>query len=128
MDELLTVEVRDDEGGVTVVVAGEIDIVTSVRLNRELLEVLHRDPPPRLVAVDLHEAPFMDTSGLAVLLSARRVAEESGSRLFVRSPSRAIAPARVGGAPASRLLVRSPGGAIARVLSVTGVEQLLLEP
>jgi anti-sigma B factor antagonist len=105
-EELLTIDVREDEGAVTFVVTGEIDIVTSVRLNRELLEVLNRVPPPPRVSVDLSDAPFMDTSGLAVLLSARRVAEESGSHLFVRSPSQAIA----------------------RVLAVTGLEQMLLEP
>ncbi len=97
---------HEEGGAVTLEVTGEIDIVTSVRLNRELRELLERVPPPPLVRVDLSAAPFMDTSGLAVLLSARRAAEQAGSHLFVRSPSKAIA----------------------RVLAVTGLEPLLLEP
>jgi anti-sigma B factor antagonist len=104
-DELLTIRVRDDGADVIVDVAGEIDIVTSVRLNREQRDVLERVPPPPVVRVDLSAAPFMDTSGLAVLLGARRTAAERGCRFVVSSPSHAIS----------------------RVLAVTGLEHLLLE-
>jgi anti-anti-sigma factor len=87
----------------TVHVVGEIDLSTSTRLNRELDMVLDR--APARLRIDLSETTFMDTTGVAVLLKARRRALELGCRLTVSSSSPAIT----------------------RLLEVTGVTALLTE-
>ena len=75
----------------TVTVAGEIDLASSTRINRELDMVFDRVPSPLIVRVDLAAVGYMDTSGVAVLLKARRRAQELGSRFTVISTSPAIA-------------------------------------
>jgi anti-anti-sigma factor len=81
----LDVQVSDDDGSTTVTVAGEIDLASSTRLNRELDTVLDRQP--RRLRIDLSAVPFMDTTGVAVLLKARRRSLEQGCRFSVSSAS-----------------------------------------
>ena len=71
----------------TVKVMGEIDLLTSVRLNREFDTVLDREPPPNWLRADLSQVSFMDTSGVAALLKARRRALELHVRFTVSSTS-----------------------------------------
>jgi anti-anti-sigma factor len=72
----------------TVVLVGEIDLVTTVRLDRALTSVL--DTPPEWLRLDLLDVSFMDTSGVAILLKARRRALETGCRFTVKSASPTI--------------------------------------
>lgn len=74
----------------TVVVAGEIDLATSTKLNRELDAVLDRVPAPMRLRIDLGAVGFMDTSGVAVLLKARRRAREARCRFTVTSTSHTL--------------------------------------
>src|SRR3954452_9098064 len=85
----LEVQVNDDDGSTTVTVAGEIDLASSTRLNRELDAVLDREPAR--LRIDLAAVPFMDTTGVAVLLKARRRALAQGCRFSVASASPALA-------------------------------------
>jgi anti-anti-sigma factor len=75
---------------VTATVVGEIDLATSTQLNRELDTALDCEPPPARLRIDLAQVNFMDTSGVAVLLKARRRALEVGARFSVSSTSPAI--------------------------------------
>ena len=86
----LEVTVARDGDIVVVTVVGEIDLVTSTRLNRELDSTLDHDPPPARLRIDLEQVTFMDTIGIAVLLKARRRALEAGARFSVISTSPAI--------------------------------------
>jgi anti-anti-sigma factor len=52
--------------------------------------VLDREPPPIRLRLDLAQVGFMDTTGVAVLLKARRRALEVGSRFSVASSSPTI--------------------------------------
>src|SRR3712207_6032829 len=72
----------------TVTVVGEVDLATSTRLNRELDAVLDR--APERLRIDLAGVGFMDTSGIAVLIKARRRAMELDARFTVISTSPAI--------------------------------------
>jgi anti-anti-sigma factor len=72
---------------VLLTVVGAVDLVTSVQVNRALDGVLQRSPPPPRVTADLAGVSFMDTSGIAVLLGARRRAHEAGCGLVVSSMS-----------------------------------------
>src|SRR4051794_14470980 len=86
----LEVRVTDNGDTTTVVAAGEIDLATSTRLNRELDMVLDRVPPPVLLRIDLGGVAFMDTTGVAILLKARRRCLELGCRFAVISTSPTI--------------------------------------
>jgi anti-anti-sigma factor len=86
----LAVSVARDGLVATVTVGGEIDLATSTRLNRELDMVLDLQPPLERLRIDLFAVTFMDTTGVAVLLKARRRALEIGARFTVSSTSPAI--------------------------------------
>jgi anti-anti-sigma factor len=87
----LTVETTYTGDIATIALAGEIDMLTSTRLNREFETVLDRVPAPAHVRVNLGDVGFMDTSGVAILLKARRRALELGCRFTVSTTSPAIA-------------------------------------
>ncbi|HET6548826.1 MAG TPA: STAS domain-containing protein [Solirubrobacter sp.] len=86
---MLTVTTTHDGETSTVTIAGEIDLATSTRVNRELDMALDRTP--RRLHIELAAVPFMDTTGVAVLLKARRRALEQGCGFSVTSTSPAIA-------------------------------------
>lgn len=65
-----------DVGPVSVLsVGGELDIASAPGLRDQLAE-LDR-PGPRLVVVDLSDVPFMDSTGLSVLVTAKKRLERS---------------------------------------------------
>lgn len=100
----LDVTVTHEGATTTVAAAGEIDLVTGVRLNRELEIAI--DAAPEWLRVDLAAVDFMDTTGVAVLLKARRRALDAGCRFTVKSASHTIQ----------------------RLLEITGLATLLAEP
>jgi len=64
---------REGEGDVAVLVLeGEVDLVTAPALQTELNSIA----PGTSVVIDLCETPFMDSSGLCVLLAATRALDE----------------------------------------------------
>src|SRR6476619_7637569 len=83
----LEIVVATDPTATTITAAGEIDLLTSVQLKRTLDSIMDHDDPPALIRADLTRIEFMDTSGVAVLLAARRRALDRGSRLVVTSAS-----------------------------------------
>lgn len=60
-------------------VAGELDMVTGPPLKEHLSKLL--DTQPDRLIVDLSEVTFLGSTGLAVLIGARQVATEQGTRL-----------------------------------------------
>jgi anti-sigma B factor antagonist len=68
-------------------VAGDVDVATSTELKRALDDAFEADPPPRLVRADLSGIGFLDTTGLGLLLVARRRAADLGARFVVSSSS-----------------------------------------
>jgi anti-sigma B factor antagonist len=86
----LEIRTSYDGDAATVIVEGEIDLATSTQLNRELDAVLDRAPAPVRLRIDLGAVEFMDTTGVAILLKARRRALEQGCRLTVISTSHAL--------------------------------------
>jgi anti-sigma B factor antagonist len=78
-------QIAEEEGeGETRVVrlAGELDVATAPDFERIL--VRHR-PPRQRVVLDLSELRFMDSTGLRVLLQARRAAADGHWHLVLRS-------------------------------------------
>ncbi len=88
-------------GGVTVVhLAGELDIIGAPDLRACLYGLLMGD---QAVVVDLSGLSFLDSSGMAVLTSAHRQAATGRGKIAFRGA----------------------GGMVARVLDVSGVDQVL---
>jgi anti-sigma B factor antagonist len=69
----------------TVVILGRITVNTSDEMRRKLLAALRLKPPQ--VTVDLSQATYMDSSGLATLLEAVRIARKQGTRLLLAGVS-----------------------------------------
>jgi anti-sigma B factor antagonist len=73
-DEVTLVEVR-----------GELDCYTAPQLQAVLDELA--DGPPRRVVLDIGRSPFIDSTGLGVLVGALRRLRQGGGEMVVRSPS-----------------------------------------
>jgi anti-anti-sigma factor len=69
----LSFEIRSTGDAVVVAICGEVDIATAPELAECLLIQRHRD-----VIVDLSGVGFLDSSGLNVLVQARRAAQTEG--------------------------------------------------
>jgi anti-sigma B factor antagonist len=84
----LAVEQRD---GIAVVRAvGEIDVATAPQLRAFLAEVISTDRAASL-SVDLDQVPFLDSTGIGVLISAHHRLAEGGGKLTLRHPCEAVA-------------------------------------
>jgi anti-sigma B factor antagonist len=89
---------REDAGDVAVVVVdGEVDMVTAPAIQQELESLA----PGTCVVVDLCDVPFMDSTGLRVLLAARQALD---GRVHIACV---------------------PGGPVARLFEVAHVPELL---
>ena len=81
-------EVQPEGDSVVLRLHGELDMATSPALDRALTAAF--DGAGSSVVVDLARLTFMDSTGIAVLLGARRRADEIGRSLVVRSPRRPV--------------------------------------
>ena len=88
MQPELDVEVIQEGATTTVTLRGEIDLLTTVRVNRDLETAA--DAAPEWLRLDLLQVSYMDTTGVAVLLKARRRALEAGCRFTVKAASPTI--------------------------------------
>jgi anti-sigma B factor antagonist len=78
------VQVQELAGQVEVAVVGEVDLHTAGRLRDSLLEVAEQGH--RQVVVDLGGVSFIDSSGLAALVTGLKRQREEGGSLTLRSP------------------------------------------
>lgn len=81
-------EVEPQGDAVVLRLHGELDMATSPTLDRAIAAAF--DGGGTSVIVDLASLTFMDSTGIAVLLGARRRADEGGCSLVVRSPRRPV--------------------------------------
>jgi anti-anti-sigma factor len=83
--EILEVQSEDRDGGVHVLLRGELDLSTVAKVQEELRRVEASAPP--LVVLDLSGLTFLDSTGLRCLITADERAREQGRRLvIVRGP------------------------------------------
>jgi anti-anti-sigma factor len=80
--EALRVELEPDRERVTMRVCGEIDLATADKVEQPLLDLL--ESGFRDVVVDLRDVPFMDSSGIRVLITAHQRAEDLQACLSIR--------------------------------------------
>src|ERR1700686_2852826 len=62
-------------------IQGRVNIDTSSEMRRMIAGALHSIPPA--VTIDFSGVTYLDTSGLATLLEASRIARQQGTRLVV---------------------------------------------
>ncbi|MFB9239464.1 STAS domain-containing protein [Plantactinospora siamensis] len=92
-----------DDGYAVVRLVGECDLAVRDQFTSAVLAALDGAP---CVVIDLADLRFMDSSGIHVLVVGHQTALERGHRLYVRNA----------------------GGAVARVLALTGLDDLLRPP
>lgn len=83
------VEVRagDDPRTAIVVLHDALDVHSAPIVRERLQAVLAQGP--KTIIVDLHDVEFIDSTGLGVLIGARRRSHDAGVKLLLARPSRA---------------------------------------
>jgi anti-sigma B factor antagonist len=97
-NEILTVQVEASEDGTcTVSVGGELDLSSASRLEEALREQVEQRSA---VLIDLTELRFIDSSGIGVLMRAKKIDEGAAIGVLIEE-----------------------GSQVARIFAVAGVEQ-----
>ncbi|MGA2497302.1 MAG: STAS domain-containing protein [Tepidisphaeraceae bacterium] len=68
---------RKEGDAVVAAVAGEVDLHNSPQLRKELMELIARHKPKRMV-LNLAQVPYMDSSAIAVLVEVLRKVGKGG--------------------------------------------------
>jgi len=87
--DLFDLYVMHLDGATVVHLCGELDLANSPRCRHALLDVL--ESSAGRVIVDLSELQLVDSTGIAALLAARRVADDRGRDLVLRDPQPSVA-------------------------------------
>jgi anti-anti-sigma factor len=104
-DDLIRLSCRISADGLPVIaIHGDLDVATADRTVRYVTEVIDRYDG--LVSADLSGLDFCDACGLGALIRIASYAQQSGRRLQIARPSRAVT----------------------RIMRLTGVDERLLEP
>ena len=75
--------VRDCDGHVVVTLLGELDVVDAAAVTAALMAAADREPR---IVVDLAGLEFIDVSGVAALMRARKHARGAGGDLLLAAP------------------------------------------
>ena len=87
MSTALTLEITARRGATRVAASGEIDVATLGELERTLVDLCAHQRP---VELDLSGVSFIDSSGLATLLSMRNLCAEDGGIMVLCAPSQEV--------------------------------------
>jgi anti-anti-sigma factor len=98
----LEITVENSGLNVRVHVSGRINVDSSPDLRDCLLAILSAEPLPRAITVDLAGVPYIETSGIATLIEALRIARHQQMTLCLQGL----------------------GGSVLRLFEVTGVLDL----
>ena len=84
MTESLQISVHSDQAGAVIYLRGRVGIESSVELRNHLLAMLRRQSPPETIAINLAEVSYMDTSGMATLIEALKIARIGGIGMYLQ--------------------------------------------
>jgi anti-sigma B factor antagonist len=84
-DSILHVDIKPDGSRPTLVISGEIDLVSSAQLRAAIDEAL--DDGATSLELDLSHVSFMDSTGLGILANASDRTIEAGGSVRVRGAS-----------------------------------------
>src|SRR6185503_8511069 len=73
---------RQEGDAVIVAVQGEIDLHNSPELRTQLLGLLAKHSPKKLI-INLSQVPYMDSSAVAVLIESLQKLRKTGGRVFL---------------------------------------------
>ena len=73
---------RKEGDAVIVAVRGEIDLQNSPELRTELLDIMAKHAPQRVV-MNLAQVPYMDSSAIAVLVELLQKVRKTGGKIFL---------------------------------------------
>lgn len=77
----MEISYRIVDAGITVVrLEGRLDATTKIDVKNVLQQLLEKGPQPKIV-LDLGQVRFIDSSGLAALVSGLRLAREKGGNI-----------------------------------------------
>ena len=76
-------EIRASDGHLVVTLLGELDVVDAAAVSAALMAAADREPR---IVVDLASLEFIDVSGIAALLHARKHARRAGGDLLLAAP------------------------------------------
>lgn len=79
--ENVVIACEDLDDGLLVSLSGEIDLLRSPVLRKELMAIL--DGSPSRVVLDLGGVPLMDSSGVATLIEVLQIQRGAGGRLVL---------------------------------------------
>jgi anti-anti-sigma factor len=77
--------VRMEGTALVAAIRGEIDLHNAPELRTELLDLLNKQNPSRLV-LNLAEVPYMDSSAIAVLVEALQKLHKTGGKVLLANP------------------------------------------
>jgi anti-sigma B factor antagonist len=83
MTDSLQISIQSDKEGGLVYLRGRINIESSPDLRDHLLTMLRRQSPPA-ITIDLVGVSYMDTSGIATLIEALKIARISGIAMHLQ--------------------------------------------
>ncbi len=73
---------RQEGDAIVLSVRGEIDLHNSPELRTELLDLLHKHAPKKLV-LNLSQVPYMDSSAIAVLVELLQKVRKTGGKVYL---------------------------------------------
>jgi anti-sigma B factor antagonist len=80
----LQISLHSDNAGVVMYLQGRLNMASSPGLRDHLLAVLRRPSPPESIAVDVAAVSYMDTSGIATLIEALKIARIGGIAMHLQ--------------------------------------------
>jgi len=86
--ERLSIEVTRSGGSAAITVVGEVDMASAPSLRKILGGCI--DEGCRKIRLEMSEVSFMDSSGIAALLSAKQRIDEGDGELVLSNPSRNV--------------------------------------
>lgn len=84
----VNIDVQKADAGSVVHVAGEVDVSNASELRDALAGVLAGE---KSVEVDLSQVPYIDSTGIGVLVGAAHEAQEAGTAFCVTNPQANVA-------------------------------------
>lgn len=85
----LVITTNEEKEGTVISVSGEVDVSNAAEL-RAALDAGLSGASGHEVVVDLSDVPYIDSTGIGVLVGAAHRAAESGARLVVARPQRNV--------------------------------------
>ena len=84
MPDNLQIIVHSDKQGAVMYLLGRVSIDTSPDFRDHLLAMLRRPSPPEVIAINVAAVSYMDTSGIATLIQALKVARMAGTTMHLQ--------------------------------------------